>query len=118
MPHAVLFVPDADRAMVQNLGPEIRHHPHFAPRGANVNFVQWPGGNAIRVRTYERGVEGETLACGTGVTALALIAAELHHLQPPVAVQVQGGKVLEVSFEKSGGQFTNVILQRSGRLCV
>ena len=110
VPQAVLFVPDADRALVQKLGSEIRHHPHFAPRGTNVNFVQWPGGNAIRVRTYERGVEGETLACGTGVTASALIAAELHHLQPPVAAQVLGGKVLEVSFEKSGGQFSNVVL--------
>jgi diaminopimelate epimerase len=110
VPHAVLFVPDADRAMVQNLGAEIRNHAHFAPRGANVNFVQLSGGNAIRVRTFERGVEGETLACGTGVTASALIAAELHHLSSPVAVQVLGGKVLKVSFEKAGGQFANVVL--------
>ena len=110
VPHAVLFVPDADKAMVQNLGSEIRHHAHFAPHGTNANFVQLLGGNAIRVRTYERGVEGETLACGTGVTASALIAAELHHLQSPIAVQVLGGKQLEVSFEKSGGQFTNVAL--------
>jgi diaminopimelate epimerase len=55
-------------------------------------------------------VEGETLACGTGVTASALIAAELHQLRPPVPVQVMGGKQLEVSFEKNGGQFTNVAL--------
>jgi len=110
VPHAVLFVPDADKAMVKDIGAEIRYHSHFAPRGTNVNFVQLLGGNAIRVRTYERGVEGETLACGTGVTASALIAAELHHLQPPVPVQVLGGKQLEVSFEKNGGQFTNVAL--------
>ena len=110
VPHAVLFVPNADRAMVQNLGQEIRFHAHFAPRGTNVNFVQLLGGNAIRVRTYERGVEGETLACGTGVTASALIASELHQLQPPVMVQVLGGQKLEVSFEKSGGNFANVAL--------
>ncbi|MGP8199339.1 MAG: diaminopimelate epimerase [Limisphaerales bacterium] len=110
VPHAVLFVSDADRAMVQSLGPEIRRHAHFAPRGANVNFVQVQGANAIRVRTFERGVEGETLACGTGVTASALIAAELNQWRSPVAVQVLGGKVLEVSFEKSGGQFTKVVL--------
>lgn len=110
VPHAVLFVPDADKAMVQNLGSEIRHHPHFAPRGTNVNFVQLLGGNAIRVRTYERGVEGETLACGTGVTASAIIASELHQLKPPVRVQVQGGKQLEVNFEKHGSQFANVSL--------
>ena len=110
VPHAVLFVPDADRAMVQNLGSEIRHHSYFAPRGTNVDFVQLLGGNAIRVRTYERGVEGETLACGTGVTASALIAAELHQLQPPVPVQVLGGQQLQVGFDKNGGQFTNVAL--------
>ena len=110
VPHAVLYVPDADRAMVQSLGAEIRGHAHFAPRGANVNFVQLRGAGAIRVRTYERGVEGETLACGTGVTAAALISAELHHLASPVRVQVQGGDWLEVSFEKKDGQFANVRL--------
>jgi diaminopimelate epimerase len=108
VPHAVVFVPDADKAMVQTLGPEIRFHPHFAPRGTNVNFVQVRGPGAIRVRTYERGVEGETLACGTGVTASALIAAELHNFKSPVQVQVQGGDMLEVSFEGKGGQWTNI----------
>jgi diaminopimelate epimerase len=111
VPHAVVFVPDADQAMVLSLGPEIRRHPHFAPRGTNVNFVQLGvGADPIRVRTFERGVEGETLACGTGVTASALIAAELHGLVSPVRVRVRGGDVLEVGFEKRGGQFTNVRL--------
>ena len=110
VPHAVVYVPDADQAMVQLLGAEIRGHAHFAPRGTNVNFVQLRGANAIRVRTYERGVEGETLACGTGVTASALISAAVHHFTSPVRVQVQGGDVLEVSFEKKDGQFVNVRL--------
>ena len=110
VPHAVMFVPDADQAMVQPLGSEIRRHAHFAPRGTNVNFVQLNGGNAIRVRTFERGVEGETLACGTGVTASALIAAELHGLSSPVRVQVLGGDTLEVNFEKKDGQFGKVRL--------
>jgi diaminopimelate epimerase len=110
VPHAVMYVADADQAMVQSLGAEIRGHAHFAPRGTNVNFVQLRGANAIRVRTYERGVEGETLACGTGVTASALISAELHGLTSPVRVQVQGGDVLEVSFEKQGGKFAHVRL--------
>ena len=110
VPHAVMFVPDADRAMVQSLGAEIRGHAHFAPRGTNVNFVQLRGAGAIRVRTYERGVEGETLACGTGVAAAALISAELHQLASPVRVQAQGGDWLEVSFEKNDGQFANVRL--------
>jgi len=110
VPHAVIYVPDADQAMVASLGAEIRGHAHFAPRGTNVNFVELRGAGALRVRTYERGVEGETLACGTGVTAAALISAELHKLVSPVRVQVRGGDWLEVSFEKKDGQFANVRL--------
>ena len=110
VPHAVLFVPDADRAMVRQLGPEIRRHPHFGPKGTNVNFVQQIGPNHIRVRTFERGVEGETLACGTGVTASALISAQLHGFTSPVKVQVQGGDQLEVSFEAHHGEFAEVRL--------
>jgi diaminopimelate epimerase len=110
VPHAVLFVADADAAMVQNLGREIRYHPHFAPKGTNVNFVQRLRAGSIRVRTYERGVEGETLACGTGVTAAALISAKLHQFNSPVKVQVQSGDMLEVSFERDNGQFTAVKL--------
>jgi diaminopimelate epimerase len=110
VPHAVLFVQDADKAMVMQLGPEIRKHPHFSPKGTNVNFVQVLAPNRIRVRTYERGVEGETLACGTGVTAAALIAAQVHRFGSPVAVQVQGGDELEVSFQKRNGNFSDVRL--------
>jgi diaminopimelate epimerase len=110
VPHAVIFVPDLDKLRVQDVGSEIRYHKHFAPRGTNANFVQLLGGNSIRVRTYERGVEGETLACGTGVTASAIISSELHRLVPPIKVNVQGGKQLEVNFEKKGDQFANVTL--------
>jgi diaminopimelate epimerase len=110
VPHAVLFVPDADKAMVQPLGATLRFHPHFAPKGTNVNFVQVLGPGSIRVRTYERGVEGETLACGTGVTASALIAAKLFGFAAPVQVKVQGGDVLEVGFAEHGGTFQDVTL--------
>jgi len=110
VPHAVLFVPDADRVLVGQLGPEIRRHAHFGPKGTNVNFAQQTGPNQIRVRTFERGVEGETLACGTGVTASALIAARLHGFTSPVKVWVQGGDELEVSFKDQGGEFTDVRL--------
>ncbi|MGV3772772.1 MAG: diaminopimelate epimerase [Verrucomicrobiales bacterium] len=110
VPHAVLFVENADQAMVQPLGSEIRYHKHFAPKGTNVNFVQLIKENQIRVRTYERGVEGETLACGTGVTASALIAAQLHGFSSPVKVQVQGGDLLEVSFKTENGEFRDVHL--------
>jgi diaminopimelate epimerase len=110
VPHAVLFVPDADKAMVRELGPEIRRHPHFGPRGTNVNFVQLLGPNRIRVRTFERGVEGETMACGTGVTASALIASRVHQFGSPVQVQVQGGDQLEVGFKDNNGTFAEVFL--------
>jgi diaminopimelate epimerase len=110
VPHAVLFVPDADKAMVRELGPEIRRHPHFGPKGTNVNFVQVLGPSRIRVRTFERGVEGETLACGTGVTASALVASCVQHFTSPVRVQVQSGDELEVSFEQANGSFSNVRL--------
>lgn len=110
VPHAVLFVPDADQAMVQQLGREVRHHPHFAPKGTNVNFVQQLGPCHIRVRTYERGVEGETLACGTGLTASSLISARLLQFPSPVKVQVQGGDELEVAFKLNQGEFSDVRL--------
>jgi diaminopimelate epimerase len=110
VPHAVLFVPDADQAMVMQLGPEIRRHTHFGPRGTNVNFVQVLGPNHIRVRTFERGVESETLACGTGVSASAMITARVHKFTSPVKVQVQGGDTLEVSFSDDGSAFSSVQL--------
>jgi len=99
VPHAVLFVDDADEAMVASLGREIRHHEHFAPAGTNVNFVQLVEPGHIRVRTYERGV-GETLACGTGVTAAAMIANRLRNFVSPIKVDVLGGDTLEVSFDE------------------
>lgn len=110
VPHAVLYVPDADKAMVMSLGPEIRRHAHFGPRGTNVNFVQVLGPNHIRVRTFERGVEGETLACGTGVSACAMVSARVHQFTSPVKVQVQGGDQLEVSFKDGGADFDDVRL--------
>jgi diaminopimelate epimerase len=110
VPHAVLFVPDADQAMVQQLGAEIRYHAHFKPKGTNVNFVQVLGPNHIRVRTYERGVEGETLACGTGVTAAALISSRVQSFTSPVKVQVQGGDTLEVTWTDAGDGFADVKL--------
>ena len=110
VPHAIVYVDDADQAMVAGVGAEVRYHAHFKPRGTNVNFVQVKGPNFIRVRTYERGVEGETLACGTGVTAAALISARLKGFTSPVKVQVQGGDLLEVGFREENGEFADVAL--------
>jgi diaminopimelate epimerase len=110
VPHAIVLVPDADKAMVQPLGAELRFHEHFKPKGTNVNFVQVLGPNHIRVRTYERGVEGETLACGTGLTAAALVISRLNQFTSPIKVQVQGGDTLEVSWTASGDGFAEVKL--------
>lgn len=117
VPHAVIFVPDADKAMVQQLGAEIRYHQHFAPQGTNVNFAQVLAPNFIRVRTYERGVEGETLACGTGVTASALVSAVVHGFSSPVKVQAQGGDLLEVSFKRDASEFEDVKLTGPADFC-
>ena len=110
VPHAVLFTDDADREMVQTVGAEIRHHKDFAPRGTNVDWVQLRGGDSIRVRTYERGVEAETLACGTGVVASAIVAHLVHQVKLPVRVTVQSGRVLEVEFKQEGGRIRDVCL--------
>lgn len=110
VPHAVLYVLDADKAMVQQLGPEIRRHARFAPKGTNVNFVQVLETGRVRVRTFERGVEGETLACGTGVAASALVTSRVYRFSSPIRVQVQGGDELEVSFVEKDGNYSEVCL--------
>lgn len=110
VPHAVVIVDDAESTPVVSLGRELRHHPHFGPDGTNVNFVQRLGTGSIRVRTYERGVEGETLACGTGVTAAALVCNRLFGFAPPIRARVQGGDELEVGFRETEGAFDQVRL--------
>ncbi|MFA6565018.1 MAG: diaminopimelate epimerase [Verrucomicrobiia bacterium] len=111
VPHAIVFVEKADQAMVGPLGRELRYHDHFKPRGTNVNFVQPLDAHTIRVRTYERGVEDETLACGTGVCASAIIAHLVHFTHSPVKVRVQGGDTLEVDFKVHGGDIRDVTLK-------
>lgn len=111
VPHAVVMVKDVDEVDVAKEGAELRWHRAFQPRGTNVNFVQRLSGRKLRVRTFERGVEGETLACGTGVTASALVAAEVYSIRSPLQVQVRGGDQLEVHFEGKPSQARNVRLQ-------
>ncbi|RME90626.1 MAG: diaminopimelate epimerase [Verrucomicrobia bacterium] len=110
VPHLVLLTPDVEQAPVAELGRELRRHPAFQPAGTNVNFVQILEPGHIRVRTYERGVEAETLACGTGVTASALVCARIESWPPPVKVRVQGGDTLEVAFTRDGDDFHAVRL--------
>ncbi len=112
VPHAVVFVSDLAATDVVRIGSGVRHHEHFAPAGTNVNFLEVDGDSpAISIRTFERGVEGETLACGTGVVAAALIHHRITGAASPVAVQVRGGDTLAVGFAVSAdGGFTNVTL--------
>ncbi|MEA3187919.1 MAG: diaminopimelate epimerase [Chthoniobacter sp.] len=110
VPHAVMFSEDIENVAVERVGAAIRYHEHFAPKGTNVNFIEQRNAQSIAIRTYERGVEGETLACGTGVVASAIILHELMGANAPIGVHVRGGERLEVSFEKSGGRYRNVTL--------
>ena len=110
VPHVVVPVDKIDNVDVASLGAAIRRHKLFSPSGANVNFIEKRGPRAIAIRTYERGVEEETLACGTGVVASALIFAATDNAITPINVLVRGGDELQVGFEKSGAQFKNVTL--------
>jgi diaminopimelate epimerase len=110
VPHAVVLDDDLDGTDVHKFGAALRHHPHFQPRGTNVNFVHQLGPQNLAIRTYERGVEAETLACGTGVVASALTVAALTGAESPIRVLVKGGDTLSVDFLRSGEGFSHVIL--------
>jgi diaminopimelate epimerase len=110
VPHAVVFVDDLEKVDVLGLGAGLRYHEAFAPKGSNANFVKVLGPASIAIRTYERGVEGETLACGTGMVACALIYHELHHVSGPISVLVKGGDTLRIGFEKHGATYRHVTL--------
>jgi diaminopimelate epimerase len=110
VPHVVIPVARIDDLDMRREGSAIRYHKMFSPTGANVNFIEKRGPKKIAVRTYERGVEDETLACGTGVVASALIFAHIEKVNGPIAVIARGGDELRVGFEKSGNQFGDVTL--------
>lgn len=110
VPHAVVLVDDLDGTDVHKLGAALRHHHHFQPRGTNVNFARQLGPQDLAIRTYERGVEAETLACGTGVVASALTLAALTGAESPVRVLVKGGDTLSVDYLRSGEAFSHVVL--------
>lgn len=110
VPHVVLFVPGIQKRDIVGVGRGIRNHRAFAPRGTNVNFAQLRDG-IVWVRTYERGVEGETLACGTGAVACGILSAVHGFVRPPVTVRTRGGEDLVIHFDPDKKGFGEVYLE-------
>jgi len=109
VPHLIVFHRQVDNLPLEEIAPKIRYHPRFQPQGTNVDFVRIEE-ESIRVRTYERGVEAETLGCGTGAVASALISAVIYEIPSPVRVEMKGGE-LTVWFEKTkNGLYRKVYL--------
>jgi len=110
VPHFVLFVPEVEKIDLPKMGSRIRYHGKFQPEGTNVDFAEIKD-DTVRMRTYERGVEAETLSCGTGAVATALAANLVYALNSPVKIRTPGGD-LKVYFQKSGTHnFTQVSLE-------
>lgn len=116
VPHVVIAARDIERIDVFKLGRAIRYHEAFSPAGTNVNFVETVGNGIIAVRTYERGVEDETLACGTGCVAASLMMHLKHHWPSPVTVNTRSNAVLRVFFSFADGAFTQIGLEGDARV--
>ncbi len=119
VPHLVLEVDNIEAEDLMDRGRVLRSDPGVGPAGANVNFVGGLGngsGGPYPMRTYERGVEGETLACGTGAVAAAVLLAHAGRRKLPLEILSRGGKILHIDATLSEGQATNVWLSGEGRL--
>ena len=110
VPHCIVPVTDVDAADVAGEGRRIRQSAAFAPDGTNVDFVTYEKPNRVRIRTYERGVEAETGACGTGAVAAAVVGVAQHGLTFPVTVRTALGHELEVDGTREGTAFGSVTL--------
>ncbi len=116
VPHVVISVDEIDGVDVVEPGREIRFHSTFAPAGTNVNFVSFPKDGHIAIRTYERGVEDETLACGTGAIAAAIVAANKTRMKSPIKVLTRGGEYLTIYFQDKDGTYKDVYLEGDARI--
>ena len=110
VPHAVVIVDNLEKVPVEQAGKFLRYHPLFQPQGANINFAQKQADRTIAIRTYERGVEAETLACGTGSIAGSIIMQRLGVINLPVDVITRGGELLTVDFTPTKEGAVNVRL--------
>lgn len=115
VPQAVIYTNDLEKLDVVNLGKLIRFHQIFQPQGTNVNFVSILDTHSLKIRTYERGVEDETLACGSGATASAIISCFLGKVTPPVNVRTRGNTILVVDFDFNHEHVSNVTLEAESR---
>ncbi len=114
VPHAIVFVEGLEGIDATYIGRQIRSHKEFAPCGTNVNFVEVIDDSNIKVRTYERGVEDETLACGTGSVASAIILSQKSKVKSQkkkINVLTRGGEILKVYFDNDNGRISNVWLE-------
>jgi diaminopimelate epimerase len=116
VPHVVIWVTDVEASPVFKAGRAIRYHDRYAPAGTNVNFVKQLDDGTFAIRTYERGVEDETLACGTGSVGTALVAATKGMTTSPAVLHTRGGETLNIYFEQSGDSFHNVFLEGDARV--
>ena len=113
VPHVVIQVEDLRDYPVVEQGKVIRYHPMFSPEGTNADFIKALNSDLLEIRTYERGVEDETLACGTGAIASALVASTKGMVSSPVKVRTKGGEELRIYFQKEGDKFSQVWLEGS-----
>ena len=113
VPHAIIFCTNLESQDLQNIGSKVRYHSKFTPEGTNVDLIQITDRQNLKIRTYERGIEGETLACGTGAVASAILAERKGLVDPPVEVKTMSGDILKVHFDiiQSTGSFGEVFLE-------
>ncbi len=110
VPHVVVVCPDVSSVDLPRLGKAIREHANFYPDGTNVDFIEILSDGAIRIRTYERGVEAETLACGTGVAAAAVTAVCNENVSSPVHIHTAGGDTLVITAKHDAGRISKLQL--------
>ncbi len=116
VPHVVLTVEDIEDVDVVGVGRAIRRHPHFSPAGTNVNFMAPLPEGVWTVRTYERGVEDETLACGTGNVAAGLALAMQKGIASPITLKTRSGSLLKIYYASDGSRFHDVFLEGDARI--
>ena len=116
VPHVVIVKERIDNADIVEMGREIRFHERFSPAGTNVNVVCHMADNTIAIRTYERGVEDETLACGTGSAAGAIVMAHKMKIGSPINVQTKSGGYLSIFYREKEGRYYDIYLEGDARI--